>query len=327
MKYETIGYTNLQVSKIGIGGNIFGYLLDENQTKYLLDSAFDLGINFIDTADVYSNGLSETLISKAISGRRDKWIIASKVGIKSDEESNGLGGKSNIKDKVEKSLKRLNTDYIDLYQLHHYDSKTPLEETLSAFEDLISEGKILYAGCSNFNFEQLETSLSISSNQNLYGFSSIQLNYNLLKRNFEKNLLPLCLKHQIGVIVYGALGRGILSDKYLNVDTGKAAYIPRAQMSESIRKDITPELLALLSHLDGYAHEKFGSNLQTLAISWLLHQESLSSILLGMRSTVQLIENLNALELKLTEENINEIDELIGDYSVINSLSLGGFVN
>ncbi len=327
MKYHTLGKTDLRISPIGMGGNIFGYLLDEYQTIKMLDCALDLGINFIDTADVYSGGLSETFVSKATSKCRHKWIIASKAGLNKGEDVAGIGKKEKIREKVENSLKRLNTDYIDLYQLHHFDPVTPLDESLSAFDELVYEGKIRYSGCSNFNFEQMKVSFSIANSLKSNGFSSIQMPYNLLKRNIEKDILPFCRAHKMGVIVYGAIGRGILSDKYLKINNCTTDYITRAHLSDGIRNDLTPKIQDLLQNLNKYAHEKLGTNLQTMAISWIHHQKAVSSVLLGMRSTIQLKDNLKALELVLNGENLNAIDELIGDLSMFHSLSLGDFIS
>ena len=293
MNLKKFGSTALRISPLGIGGNIFSYALDEKKAHNLLDYSFAHGINFIDTANVYSNGDSENIIGNYIRhNNRDKWIISTKVGLHSNSSPNGLGNRSHIIDSVEKSLMRLKTDYIDIYQLHHYDPSTSLDETLGAFEDLINDGKIRYAGCSNFDFDKLKDVVEFSKSKGLKGYSSVQQHFNLLKRTAEKNILLYCRKKNIGTLIYGALGRGLLSDKYLNRRKIKNQnnYKTRSELSNSVLKDINNIQISTIRKLNDYAIKTFDKSLQQLAVAWVLNNEAVSSVILGFRTVKQIKE-------------------------------------
>ena len=326
MKYRQIGNSELWVSPISLGGNIFGYALNEKQTKGLLDFSIDNGVNFIDTADVYSEGESERIIGKAVQGERDKWIIASKVGLHSNGIATGLGKKKDILKRIEKSLKRLGTDYIDLYQIHHYDPVTPMGEILGAFEKLIADGKIRYAGCSNYFIEELIKSRTYSKRNNISGYSSIQLHYNILKRDVEKEILPFCKRERIGVIVYGALGRGVLTNKYLYPENNDSSYKPRSTMSDLVRNDLKSIVLDTINNLNDYSKKYMGTSIQQLAISWVLKSDVISSVVLGIRTKQQMKENLNSINLCLNNKNCKEVDKIIGNLDNYRSISLGSFI-
>ncbi|MDD5687482.1 MAG: aldo/keto reductase [Elusimicrobia bacterium] len=308
MEYRTLGSSNLEVSCLGLGGNIFGHFCDIKETETIIKTAFDNGINFIDTADVYSDGLSEEFIGAAIRHCRKKCIIATKVGVTSTGTSRGIGRKKYILSNVEGSLKRLNTDYIDLYQMHHFDYDTPLNETLEALHLLIKEGKVLYIGTSNYSGEQLEHSLQLARTLSYDSFSSAQNSYNLLKRDIENDILPICKKENVGLIVYGALARGILSGKYrLNQDIPLNS---RAIKSASIKADITKSVLDTVEKLIQFS-ECRKRNVNSLALAWLLCREEISSVLIGIRNVAQLEGNLNAIDWKLSNTELAEIDNIM----------------
>lgn len=317
-----IGDSDLFVSPIGIGGNIFGYICQEKDTRLLLDFAQEQKINFIDTADVYSQGESERLIGRSIKNQRDRWVIATKVGLASHASPKGLGRKKSIIERVHQSLNRLCTDYIDLYQIHHYDPLTELEETLEAFEILVKEGKIRYAGCSNYNLSQLSQSSDLSKKNHLNGFVSIQSHYNLFKRQIEKQTLPYCHSQKIGVLIYGALGRGVLTEKYLTSNSSPQ-YQNRASLSQNVSNDLTSFVLEKVQSLNDYAKSNFGTTVKELALAWLLHHSAISSLIIGMRTVSQLKQNIAATSIVLSEQHLSEINEIIGELVAYNPFSFG----
>jgi 1-deoxyxylulose-5-phosphate synthase len=319
MQYRILGKTKLKVSTVGIGGNLFGYSCDQGSTDRVLKNAEDSGVNLIDTADVYSEGRSEKFIGNTIQGCRNKWILASKVGLANNLSPKGLGKKENIIRRLEDSLKRLKTDYIDLYQIHHFDSLTPLEETFEAFNKLIENGKVRYAGCSNFNGNQLRMAESQASSG--IRFESTQAYYNILKRDLEKSVLPHCKKSKMGILIYGALGRGVLTNNYMiknNKDENS-----RANKNPKIKKDFIAPILDLLKDLSEFSFQKNWIDVSQLVIAWVLSQEGVTSAILGSRTIEQLKSNLEAASIKLKKDELLAIDQLIGDLCQYNGASLG----
>ena len=321
MNYRLLGKTDLRISAIGIGGNLFGYSCDQSNTKLVIQYAENSGVNFIDTADVYSEGKSEEFIGKAIQGRRKSWILASKIGLKSHSSPEGLGKKENIILRLEGTLKRLQTDYLDLYQIHHFDNSTPLDETFEAFDQLIKSGKILYAGCSNFNGNQIKMIDQWSRGKSKVRFESIQAYYNLLKRDLELSILPYCKKSKVGVLIYGALGRGVLTSKYITGN--KEDRNSRVIKNPTIRKDFIAPILRLLKELSAYARDQKWVDVSQLVIAWALSQEGVTAVILGSRTLDQLKSNLQAADIQLNKNQILTIDRLVGDLDQYNEASLG----
>ena len=215
MEYRRLGSSGLKVSEIGLGGNNFGWWADEPTSAAVISSAVDAGINFIDTADVYDRGHSEEFIGRSLQGKRQRVIIATKFGMPMGEGPNERGGSRHyVLRAVENSLKRLQTDYIDLLFMHTPDASTPIEETLSALDSLVKSGKVRYLGCSNFAAWQLNEALWTSRTERLDAFVVVQQGYNLLSRNIERELVPCCQAHGIGVIPYSPLANGLLTGKY-----------------------------------------------------------------------------------------------------------------
>jgi len=215
MEYRKLGNSGLKVSELGLGANNFGWWIDEKRSKEVIYHAIDRGINFIDTADMYDRGTSEEIIGKALKGKRHNIIIATKFSSKMGDGPNDHGGsRYYIMKAIEASLRRLQTDYIDLYQMHNPDPETPIEETLRALNDLIQEGKVRYIGCSNFSAWQLTDALWTSRINNLNPFITIQTKYNLFERQIEQEIVPCCQAHGIGIIPWGPLAGGFLTGKY-----------------------------------------------------------------------------------------------------------------
>jgi|TARA_B110000971_G_scaffold198002_1_gene214285 aryl-alcohol dehydrogenase-like predicted oxidoreductase len=314
MLYKKLNHLNTNISKICLGGNIFGYLADQTQTIKLINQAGDNGINFIDTADTYSEGISETYIGNALKKNRHKWIIASKCGLNSHQATNGLGSKHSIIQKLDGSLKRLKTDYIDIYQMHGFDKNTPLEETYSTLSDCIKSGKIRSIGISNYSTEQIiETTECIKKN-NFSPIVSAQCNFNLLNQNAIHNLFPTCNQHGISVLAYGVLARGILGGAY-----GKNLPIPddsRAKISDSIESDLTPEILEIITKLK-YQSKKIGISLPILSISWALSYSTLASAIIG-------IKNIKHLEGVVAAANKKIDTSIFTDLVKISSYSWNG---
>ncbi len=323
MTYRKLG-SQIKISRIGLGGNVFGYFTNQKETTQIIAEAAYLGINFIDTASVYSKGLSEILIGQAIKKDRPKWIIATKVGVQSHEKPDGKGTRDSILKSVEGSLKRLKTDYIDLYQMHHYDSKTPLEETISALEFLAQQGKIRAFGVTNYTSEQLLELIFTIKQLNFPHFISVQQHYNLFKRDLEKQIFPIAVKNNLGIIVYGALARGILSGKYKRINIMPAR--SRAEVSQSVRNDLTTDVIRATELLQEYARYN-GWILPGLALAWTLLKSEVSSVLVGIRFIKQLQIVKQALGIALTHKHITEMDSCIGDLSKYKDISLGSFIS
>ena len=274
-----MGFMNL---KMMLGGNVFGYFTNYIETKKILDCASRLNITAIDTADVYSDGLSEKMIGKIIHEQRSKWFVATKIGLKSNQSPNGLGNPKNIIQKVEQSLKRLKTDYIDLYQLHNFDPTTPLEETIMIFEKLIKKGIIRLAGISNFSLEQLK---GINSKV----LTLHQMCLNICNYYVNNEIMHCCKKKNLKIIAYSSLNRGLLNFKYLNKNIPKNS---RAFISSNIRKDLTKEFLQKLKKTSDLCLLHNISILE-LALNWLKRFEVVEYLIIGIRNIKQLKESLN----------------------------------
>jgi len=215
MEYRRLGNSGLKVSEIGLGGNVFGNWADEQTSTAVINHALEMGLNHIDTADMYGQGRSEELVGKAVKGKRSQVIIATKFGYPMGDGPNNSGAsRYYIMKAADASLRRLRTDYIDLYQVHLPDPTTPIEETLRALDDLVRAGKVRYIGCSNFVAWQLCEALWISKVNNLHSFVTVQPRYNLLERQIEAELVPCCQAYNIGVIPWGPLVGGFLTGKY-----------------------------------------------------------------------------------------------------------------
>lgn len=323
MVYRRLGGSELHVSLLALGGNIFGRFCDRREAARLVAAAGDAGINLIDTADVYSEGLSEEYIGAAIRGRRQQWIIASKVGVRTGESAVGTGTRAHILARAEASLRRLDTDYIDLYQMHHFDPETPLGETLSGLSQLVQQGKVRCIGVSNYSGEQLKCAWRTAQALCVPAIASAQTPYNVFKRQAEADLFPVCRELPTSALVYSALARGVLTGKYLpgrGVPAGS-----RAAVSESIRRDLTERVLDAVHDLAPFAAER-GRTVPSLALAWVLRRPEVSAVVVGVRNVEQLEENLGAVDWKLSESDLAEIDGIVGDPDGFGSLCLGSFV-
>lgn len=311
MKKRTLGKSDLSVAPIAFGANVFGWTLNQQDSFRILDEFIDNDFNLIDTADTYSTwvpgnvgGESETIIGNWLKqgSKRERIVLATKVGGDMGEGKNLK--KDYIKRAAEASLKRLQTDYIDLYQSHYDDLNTPQEETLQAFDDLIREGKVRYIGASNFSSERIESALAISAQNGLASYISLQPEYNLYDRQkFETEYVPLVKKHGLAVLNYYALASGFLSGKYRSEQD-----LNLSQRGPGIKKYLGQRGFRILSALDNLAL-KYEASQARIAIAWLLHKEEITAPIASATSQHQLFELLTAAQQPLTKEEVRYLDE------------------
>ena len=316
MRYRQLGTTGLRVSAIGLGANTFGPMIshhvDEADAISIARHAIDLGINHIDTADIYSTGVSETYVGKAIAGRRHEAIIATKVGLSMGDLPNDVGAsRGRIMHSAEQSLRRLQTDYIDLYYIHRPDPNTPLGETLRALDDLLRQGKVRYIGCSNFAAWQIAQALGISDKRGYASFAVVQSRYNLLDRELEAEVLPCCAALGVGVVPYAPLRGGLLTGKY---QFGKP---PPAGTRGRDNPDIEPRLndrstFDLIERWTAFATER-GHTLAELAVAWLLSRPEVCSVLTGATNTRQIEANARATDWDLPAGDAAQVDATLAD--------------
>src|ERR1700756_1350273 len=311
MHKRKIGRSSLQVPVLCLGGNVFGWTVNEQDSFRLLDAALDAGLNFIDTADVYSRwvpghsgGESETVLGKwfSRSGRRGQVVLATKHGFKMGDGKKGLSRKY-LAEAVEASLERLQTDYIDLYQSHTDDTETPLEETLAAFDSLVKQGKVRVIGASNYSGARLKDAIEISQKNNLVRYECLQPNYSLVERSkFESELLPVVKQNDIGVIPYFALAAGFLTGKYRSKQdaAGKA----RSQMVEKYLND---RGFAVLNALDAVAAE-LQSTPARVALAWLIAKPTITAPIASATSLDQLNDLIESTRLQLPPDAIARLD-------------------
>jgi aryl-alcohol dehydrogenase-like predicted oxidoreductase len=311
MNQRQLGRSGLQVSPLCFGGNVFGWTVDEATSFSLLDAWVDAGMNFIDTADVYSRwvpghtgGESETTIGKWLkkSGKRDRVVLATKVGKDMGDGKVGLA-KAYIRDAVEASLRRLQIDVIDLYQSHDDDAKVPLEETLGAYADLIKAGKVRAIGASNYTASRLAQALAVSAKLGLPRYESLQPLYNLVERPaYEAELEAVCTEHGLGVINFYALASGFLSGKYRSeADLGKSA------RGQGVKKYLNPHGLRVLDALDSTA-KRLNATPAQVALAWQIARPSITAPIASATSLEQLQGLVAAARLSLDADAIRAID-------------------
>ena len=311
MEYRRLGRTGLKVSQLCIGcWRMGGDQTDEETSLRILSACLEAGINFIDTADVYTGGHSERIVAKVIAERRSEIVLATKFRWRAGRGPNGEGAsRKHILEACEASLRRLGTDYIDLYQIHGWDGSTPIEETMRALDDLVRSGKVRYIGCSNFSALQICRALWAAERAGGAAFSSVQPHYNLLDRGPENELLPFCHEMGIGCINYSPLAGGLLTGKYRRGEQPPAG--SRAAREEHMRRRLDERTHDRLERLEAYAREH-GHTLAHLALAYLLAQPAVSSPIIGATSLEQLRDSLGAVEWKLTPDEATKVRELAG---------------
>lgn len=311
MEYTTLGRTGLEVSRLCLGCMNFGsgaewMINDREKSKDVIERAIEHGITFFDTANVYSRGESEEILGEALDGRRDEFVIATKVHGRMREGPNGQGlSRRHVLEQAEASLDRLGTDYIDLYQIHRWDDSTPIEETLSALDSLVSDGKVRYIGASSMPAWKFAKALYTADIDNRERFVSMQCEYNLVDRHEEENVLPLCRDQEIGVIPWSPLAGGFLADKYSREEEPDEG---RAATDEHTQNRFTEENWAVLDVVRELAAEKGVSPVE-LSISWLLHKPLVDAPIVGPRTIDQLDGTVDALDVSLSDEEMSRLEE------------------
>jgi aryl-alcohol dehydrogenase-like predicted oxidoreductase len=319
MKYHTLGPTGLLVSEICLGTMTFALGegmwksisgVEQNLADQLLKRSFDAGVNFVDTADVYTNGESEKTLAKAISNvgiARKDVVIATKAFGRTGPGRNDVGAsRGHIMDAVEASLKRLQTDYIDLYQIHAADSVTPLEETLRALDTLVFQGKVRYIGCSNWYAWQLMKALGISEAKNLAKMDTLQAYYSIAGRDLEREIVPLLKDQGTGLLVWSPLAGGLLSGKFSR-ENQKPEDSRRSSFDfPLVDKERTWRILDVLRPI-AQAHN---TGVATIALAWVLAKPFVTSVIIGAKRIEQLDQNLAAVDVQLTSEEIKQLDEV-----------------
>jgi aryl-alcohol dehydrogenase-like predicted oxidoreductase len=314
MDYRILGPTGLEVSTICLGTMQFKWTTDEATSYQVLDAYFEAGGNFIDTADVYTNwaagnhgGEAETIIGNWFKqrGNRDKIILATKVKGKMWDGPDGEGlGRAHIMRAVEESLKRLQTDHIDLYQSHSPDTLTPIEETMRAYDDLVKQGKVRFVGCSNYTGDQLAEAIQASKRDGLVEYTTIQPHWSLVERlKFEVETYPTVKTYGLGIIPYSPLGRGFLTGKY------KRGQIPDSKRLDSIKPLLTNKNFLLLDKLEALSKAR-GVTIAQMALGWLLSREQVVSVIIGANTPQQLADSLGAAGLWLTNAEMYELTRM-----------------
>ena len=342
MEYRKMGRTGLKVSALCLGTMTFGRQVEEKESIRIMEKALDAGVTFIDTADMYVNGVTEQIVGKAIQGKRDSIVLASKAGhLRKLAEKYGQqkisgpidlarpkpftpwqGGegtgpndmglsRKHMMQAVEGSLKRLGTDYLDIYYAHMPDYDTPLEETIRAMDDLVRQGKVRYLGCSNFRAFQLCKALWISDKYNLARWDVIQPPFNLLTRDIEYELLPLCREEGIGVCPYSPMAAGLLSGKYEKEKGPMAgARFSLSHWGYTYNQKYWEDLnFSAIEELRKIAQDH-GKSLPQFALAWVLNTPGITSIVNGATSMAQLQENLAAADIRLAKEELEACDEV-----------------
>lgn len=315
MEYRFLGGTGLRVSALALGTMTFGGSgsrffegiggVDAKDAHRMVDMAVDAGINLVDTADVYSRGLSEEMIGAAIAGKRDKVLVATKCHGRMSDGPNDLGqSRHHIINSCHASLRRLGVDHIDLYQVHGFDAYTSWEESLSTLTDLMTQGKVRYIGCSNLAAWQLMKALSVSERRNLRSFVSLQANYSLVAREAEHELLPLCEDQDLGFIVWSPLAGGYLTGKYSHGDctSGRRDKVGDPGTIDEASGEI---ILATMAKIAS-AHD---ATMAHVALNYILAKRNVTSVLIGAKTLNQLKENLACASWTLSQDEIEILDK------------------
>jgi aryl-alcohol dehydrogenase-like predicted oxidoreductase len=294
---------SLEVSLAGLGCNNFGWRIDADGTAAVVNAAIESGINFFDTADIYGGGQSEEFLGRALKGRRDRVLIATKFGMKMADGKEG-GKPAYIRQAAEDSLRRLGTDHIDLYQIHQPDPSTPIADTLEALGELVKAGKVREIGCSNFSADQLRQAAQAQGGPR---FVSVQNNYSLLHREPEPEVLPECQRQGIAFLPYFPLANGLLTGKYR-----KGQPFPKSSRAEDGfgPKVFTEENLALVEQLRAFAESR-GHTLLELAMAWLAAKKVIASIIAGAKTPEQVKANASAVAWRLTEADVTAVDGIL----------------
>jgi voltage-dependent potassium channel beta subunit len=325
MEYRNLGSAGVKVSEIALGNWItHGGQVGDDAARSCVQAAFDEGINFFDTADVYAHGEAESVLGEILKGvRRSSYVLATKSYWSTGDTVNDRGlSRKHILESCDASLERLQTDYVDLYQAHRFDTEVRLEETLRAYEDLVRAGKVLYIGISEWTAGQISEALTIADEMGFDRIVSSQPQYSMLWRVPEAEVIPLCRREGIGQIVWSPLAAGVLTGKYKPGESRPEG--SRGSHGSGIRKDfLTDESLTAVQGLKPIADD-LGITMGTLALAWVLHNDNVSAAITGATKPEQVRENVKASGVKLDDDVLKRIDETLGDLPVTDPSLTGG---
>lgn len=308
MEYRTLGHTGFRVSKLGLGCNAFGSRTDEGTARSLIDLALEAGITLVDTADMYSRQQSETILGAVLKGRRDQVVLSTKGGSRVGPGPNDAGTtRHHLVAGLEASLRRLGTDWVDLYFVHFPDPDTPDEETLRALDDMVSAGKVRYIGVSNYAAWQVCRALWTSDVRNSVAFQAVQASYSLVDRTVELEMQPMCDALGLGLIAFWPLGGGLLTGKY-DPDSPPPPG-SRALTQPIFQGSFTQERLMLARELGRLVSAR-GQTPAAVGLAWVMQRKTVSSVLVGATRVEQLEENLRSVELELDDELVSELNAL-----------------
>ncbi len=309
MEYRKMGRTGLILSEVSLGGWLtFGGQLDDETSFAILNKAVDLGVNFIDLADVYARGNAERVVGRWLKGKkRSDFVISSKVYWPMSDNVNDRGlSRKHIMESIEGSLKRLGVDYLDIYFCHRFDEETPVEEVVLAMTDLVRQGKILYWGTSVWEADQIEDAVELARHWLGYQPFVEQPRYNMLDRHIEDAIMPMCAEKGLGLVVWSPLAQGVLTTKYLDgIPEGS-----RATYSHWIKEDLTPENIERVKKLNALAGD-LGLTMPQLALAWILRRPEISSVIVGASRPEQLEENVKASGVRLSDDVLEEIERIL----------------
>ncbi|RXZ79103.1 aldo/keto reductase [Paenibacillaceae bacterium] len=308
MEYRRLGNSGLKVSALGLGTNAFGKRADERTSTEIIHYAIEHGVNFIDTANIYAGTESERIIGEALTGRRQQVVLTTKAGLPRGPGVYERGSsRRHLMAELEGSLKRLKTDYLDLYQIHTFDPETPLEETLRTLDDMVSSGKVRYIGASNYYAWELMKAVGLSERLGLNRYVSMQTSYSLADRTPERELVPLCLDQGLGIIPYFPLAGGILTGKYTSIQDAPTG--SRAETDPGFKRFLEDDTIAL-SRQAGELADELGATTSALSLAWLMAQPVVSTVIVGATRKEQLTDNLASLELKLDGATLAKLHDI-----------------
>ena len=307
MDYRSLGNSGLRVSVAGLGCNNFGMRIDYEKTVEVIDAAIESGINFLDTARMYGGGKSEEFMGKALKGKRDQVILATKFGGPT-KPNDATGSRAHLMRSIETSLKALDTDYVDLLQLHYPDPATPIDETLSALTDLVRQGKVRYIGCSNFTGYMVADAHWVAKTRGLEPFVSVQNEWSLLSRSMEVEVTAACAKFGAGVLPFFPLASGVLTGK---VRRGQSPPEGSRLNASYFQSALNEDNFDKLDRLEAWGADR-GRSLTEIALSWLASQTVVSSVIAGATSAEQVKTNASLTKTDLTPEEIAEVGEIVG---------------
>lgn len=312
MQYRRLGNSGLKVSAISLGSWLtYGKTVEDNVAERIIHRAYELGINFFDSANVYEHGEGERVMAKALrSYPRESYVITTKAFWPMGDGPNDRGlSRKHVFEQLHASLKRMQLDYVDIFYCHRYDPETPVEETLRVIDDLITQGKILYAGVSEWTAAQIEEAVAIADRYLLDRIVVNQPQYNLLNRRIEHEIIPVCKKYGIGQVVFSPLAQGVLTGKYKGGKVPPGSRAANEEINAFVQRFLTPEMLAKVDELEKIALE-LGITLVELALAWVLREPNVASALVGASRPEQIEQNVKAVDVELPAEVLARIDEI-----------------